>query len=390
MNIVLFSDTFEPEINGVSTSVTSLFYLLKENGHNVYVVTTNPSGKKLIFKNNIIRIPGIKLKWLYDYVLAPIYNRKVMKILKNIKADIIHINTDFSIAQLAYLYAKKCPGSAMVYTYHTMYEDYTYYITKGHIDRLSKWIIRQYSICVANRVSEYIVPSYKSLNYLRRIGINTYVNVVPTGVNTKRFLDYKISYDEKAEFLKEQGIPNDARIILSLGRVAQEKNIQELLDNFVGILKKYPNTYFVIVGDGPYRKSLEELANELGISDNTRFIGKVPYNEIDFYYGICDLFVSASVSETQGLTYLEAMASKKIVLAKYDSNLTELIKNDVNGFFFNSKDEFIEKVGKIFSLDSTSYNNMVDEMVKSVEDLSLSSFYEKIMVVYERAKRNNI
>lgn len=390
MTIILFTDTFYPEINGVATSTKNLFDLLKSNGHEVYVVTTNPKSHKVTFEDNIIRVPGIRLKKLYDYVFAPIYNRKVMKILKGIKADILHINTDFSIAQQAYLYAKKRPGSAMVYTYHTMYEDFTYYITKGYVDRLSKWIIREYSITVANKVNEYIVPSYKSLNYLRRIGINSYVNVVPTGVDLARFLTFKVSKSKKEEFLNKYNIPLDAKLMLSLGRIAEEKNIDEVLNNFKDIYDKYNNLYLIIVGDGPYKNKLEEHVNNLNISNRVRFIGKVPYEEVAFYYSIADIFVSASISETQGLTYLEAMATNTLVLAKYDTNLTELIKDGLNGFFFNTSEEFSLKVGQILELNKTSYNMMKEEMHKSIKKFSLDTFYSNIMTVYERAKRNNI
>ena len=129
-------------------------------------------------------------------------------------------------------------------------------------------------------------------------------------------------------------------------------------------------------------------AKELGIMEKTRFIGAVPYENIDFYYALADVFVNASVSETQGLTYLEAMASKKVVLAKYDSNLSELIVDGYNGFFFDTKEEFLQKIGKIFEISDTTYNVMVKNMLESVEKLSLEKFYTNIMEVYEKAKRN--
>ena len=389
MNIILFSDTFEPELNGVSTSVTTLFKVLKNNGHNVYVVTTNPFSKKVTFKNNVLRIPGLRLKALYDYILAPIYNRKAMKILKNINADIIHVHTDFSIAQLAYIY-KAYSNAALVYTYHTMYEDYTYYITKGYMDRASKWIIRQYSLAVSDKTNMVITPSYKSQNYLRKIGASKYIGVIPTGIDTTRFINYKLDPEARFNFLKEQKIPENSKIMLFLGRMAKEKNIEELLDNFKSLTEKRDDVYFVVVGDGPNRPDLEKKAKELGIMEKTRFIGAVPYENIDFYYALADVFVNASVSETQGLTYLEAMASKKVVLAKYDSNLSELIVDGYNGFFFDTKEEFLQKIGKIFEISDTTYNVMVKNMLESVDKLSLEKFYTNIMEVYEKAKRNNI
>ena len=389
MNIILFSDTYEPELNGVSTSVTTLSNVLKNKGHNVYVVTTNPFSKRVTFKNNILRIPGMRLKWLYNYILAPIYNRKAMKILKNIDADIIHVHTDFSIAQLAYLY-KRYSNAALVYTYHTMYEDYTYYITKGYFDRTSKWIIRQYSLAIGEKTNAVITPSHKSLNYLRKIGVSKYIGVIPTGIDTTRFINYSLNPQDKIDFMNRFNIPEGSKIMLFLGRMAKEKNIDELLENFKSLMEIKNDVYFVIVGDGPNRSELEQKAEKLGIAEKTRFVGAVPYDKIDFYYSIADVFVNASVSETQGLTYLEAMSSKKIVLAKYDSNLSELIIDGYNGFFYETKEEFLQKICQIFEKYDTTDNVMVKNMLESVEKLSLDKFYTNIMEVYEKAKRNNI
>lgn len=389
MNIILFSDTYEPELNGVATSVSTLSRILKENGHNVYVVTTNPFSKKVTFKNNVIRVPGIRLKSLYNYILASITNKKVMKILKGIDADIIHVNTDFSIAQIAYIY-KKHSKAALVYTYHTMYEDYTYYITKGFMDRSAKWIIREYSLATCEKSNAVISPSYKTLNYLRKIGVSKYIGVIPTGIDTSRFLNYQCDENRKKEFFEKFNIPSDAKVLLSLGRVAKEKGIDELLEHFSDLCKIRNDAYFVIVGNGPDIDHFKNRAIELGVADKTKFIGAVPYSDIDFYYSIGHVFVNASVSETQGLTYLEAMASKKIILAKYDSNLTELIVDGQNGFFFEKKEEFLQKICQIFDNYDTYYSVMVKNMIESVDKLSLKNFYTNIMEVYEKAKRNNI
>lgn len=390
MNIVLFTDTYAPELNGVATSVSTLAKLLKDRGHEVTVVTTNPFSKEVTFEDGVIRVPGIKLKWCYDYILAPTYNRKALSLLKKIKPDIIHVHTDFGIAQIAFTYSRYCKVP-IVYTYHTMYEDYTYYITKGKIDRLSKWIMRQYSLSTLEKASGIIAPSVKSMNYLRRAGSdNSFISVVPTGVDTKRFLNYQLDLNKKEEFLKRVNIPSGSKIMLFLGRLAKEKNVEELLVNFKEAKEKYPNLYFIIVGDGPNRANLEKLATELELGDKCKFTGAVPYSEIDFYYSVCDFFAAASTSETQGLTYLEAMASRRIVLAKFDTNLSELIQDDENGYFFEEKSEFIEKIGKIINISPTYYNMLEKNMIESVERLSLDVFYNKIIKVYERAKRNTI
>lgn len=388
MNIAIFTDTFPPEVNGVATSVWTLYNVLKKNGHNVYVVTTNPYTKKLIKEDDIIRIPGIKLKKLYGYIFARFYSQKTLKFLKNHKIDVIHINCDFSIGQFGWI-SQRVLKKPSVYTYHTMYEDYTYYATRGKIDRFAKWVVRDYFVNLSYRSNELIVPSYKCKDYARRIGINSYINVIPTGINLDMFLNYKLDSNKKDMFLKKYNIPLESKIVLFLGRLANEKNVGELLENFKAYLDKTcdVNTYFVVVGDGPQRYELEDYANKLELNSRVRFIGKVSYEECPFYYSLADVFINASVSETQGLTYLEAMSSKVIVLVKFDINLVELIKDGQNGYLYDDKNEFIEKLRKILNFDTTYYNEVVNNSLNYIEKWGEDEFYRKVMLVYQKAIR---
>ena len=246
MNIAIFSDTFPPEINGVATSVSMLYRVLKEHGHNVFVITTNPYTKHLMKEGDIFRVPGIKLKKFYGYIFARAYSRKVVKFLKEQKIDLVHINHDFSIGQFGWIVQKQLKCSS-VYTYHTMYEDYTYYATKGKIDRFAKWFVRDYFRNISNRCDELIVPSYKCKDYARRIGINKYINVIPTGIDLDMFLNYKLDINKKNEYLKSINIPADSKIVLYLGRLAEEKNIEVLLDHFKDFLdySKRDDVYFI-------------------------------------------------------------------------------------------------------------------------------------------------
>lgn len=391
MNIAIFSDTYPPEINGVATSVATLYKILKENGHNVYVVTTNPFSKHLYFNDNIFRIPGIKLRKFYGYIFARFYSKKIIKFLKEQKIEIIHINHDFSIGQFGWICQKKLK-CASVYTYHTMYEDYTYYATKGKIDRFSKWVVRDYFINISQRCNELIVPSYKCKDYARRIGIEKYLNVVPTGIDLNMFLNYHADLNKKNEFLNSLNIPTNSKILLYLGRLAEEKNINELLINFKKYIEEYnnDNVYFIIVGDGPKKDNYIQYAKEINIFEKVRFIGKVDYSLSPFYYNLGDVFISASTSETQGLTFLEAMASKKILLVKFDVNLIEMIKDSYNGFFYETSEQFCKKIDELLNIDTTYYNEIVSNILSTLDKWSLETFYRKVMVVYQKAKRHNL
>jgi 1,2-diacylglycerol 3-alpha-glucosyltransferase len=186
MNIALFSDTYPPEINGVATSTFNLRKVLHEHGHNVVVVTTNPFSKKVTFDGETIRIPGAELKHLYGYRAAGVFNQEAYDLLVKFQPDIVHVQTDAGIGIFGNIVASRL-RSARVYTYHTMYEDYTYYATKGHFERFARNVVRYYVRAKSDRVTELIAPSEKIKDYLRAIGVDSYINVIPTGIEFSKF-----------------------------------------------------------------------------------------------------------------------------------------------------------------------------------------------------------
>jgi len=386
MNIALFSDTYPPEINGVATSTFNLFNILKKNGHNVYAIVTNPFSNKIDYKDNVLRIPGLLLKKLYGYRMAGFYSSKAMKIVREMKLDVIHIQTDAGIG----IFGKICARSLhvpTVYTYHTMYEDYTYYATKGHFDRFARNIVRRYSRFVAEQCTEFISPSNKTKDIIRTYGVDRYVNVIPTGIDFSKFKKENQDWAAIAEFKTSHGLDNHF-VILSLGRVAKEKSLDICLKGYAHFLKtaSFPSK-FVVVGDGPARMELETLVDELGIRDHVLFIGAVPGEKVPFYYHVSDIFVSASVTETQGLTFMEAMASRHIVLARFDENLSGVISNNETGFFFTNENDFGEKVERIHQLESEKKESLLNAAMEKVDVFSIERFYENIMEVYHRAVR---
>ena len=141
MKVLVFSDTYPPFINGVSTSVFNLVKMFRNRGHQVMVVTPRSSDGPLEVIDNVVYMPGIENKKLYGYRFPKFYDRKVMQMVKEFKPDVIHYHTDSMLGVFARIAAHKlhCP---LVYTYHTSYEDYTYYATKGFLDRVAKKTLR--------------------------------------------------------------------------------------------------------------------------------------------------------------------------------------------------------------------------------------------------------
>ena len=350
MRIAIFTDTYPPYINGVSTSTFNLANALKARGHEVLVVAPRPTDGKMEKIGDVLYIPGIDLKKLYGFRLTNIFSNKPLKLIKNFKPDIIHNQTDFTIGMFARRCAKKLKVP-IVYTYHTSYEDYTYYITRGIMDRFAKRIVRTYSSDLAGRMTEYITPSEKTKEYIRQIGSDIYINVIPTGIDFSIFKSDQIDQQRVAEFRKEHNIKPNTKVFLLLGRIAKEKSMDVSLRGIALYHKKHPevDVKVLVVGGGPFKEELELIAEELGISSLVDFIGEVSGLEVPFYYYLADIYTSASITETQGLTFMEAMAAGRIVLARFDSNLTGTIVNGKTGFFFTDDSSFISQVEKIFS-----------------------------------------
>ncbi len=390
MNIVLFTDTYPPEINGVSTSLFNLHKTLVEHGDRCLVVTSNAPDNEVVREGDIIRIPGISAMKGYDYHFAGFYNRKAFEMVKEFQPDIIHSNHDAPLGQFGFISAAKLQVP-IVYTYHTMYEDYTYYVTKGFFDRAAKRFVRFYINLKSAQADEFIAPSEKVKSYFRSIGVDSYINVVPTGIDFGKFIKPKMNEEAILKMKKSLGIDPKDFVLLYLGRVAKEKAIDVLLRGYADFLRsgeKKP-TKFLLVGGGPILDDLKKLAKDLKIDDKVIFVGPVPGEETQRYYQLGDLFLSASVTETQGLTIMEAMASSLLVLARYDDNLLGTISEGKTGFFFYDEEDFKSHLSGILFLSASNKKAIINNAMKALEPYSLESFYRNIHEVYVRAIKKN-
>ncbi|MDD4006022.1 MAG: glycosyltransferase family 4 protein [Erysipelotrichia bacterium] len=388
MNIALFSDTYPPEINGVATSTRSLFNTLVAHGHQVLVITTNATSKEVTYIDGILRIPGAELKKLYGYRMSWIFNSKAMKIIRAFQPDVVHIQTDAGIGIFGHIVTRllKLPK---VYTYHTMYEDYTHYATKGYFDRFAKSAVRTFARSIISGVDEFIIPSVKTKDYMRYIGVDTYINVVPTGTDFSKYSLAKIEPKKMNELISKYKPDASIATLVVLGRVAKEKSIDVCLKSYAAFLKTKPRrkTQLIVVGGGPALEELKLLAEELGISKFTTFVGRVSPDEVQYFYRLGDYFLCASLSETQGLTFMEAMASDLVVITRYDANLIGVINDGETGFFYQGPDDFPTILEKVLALTKNQVKTITKKAKDGIKPYSIETFYQNIIKVYKRAIR---
>lgn len=378
MRIGLFTDNYFPNINGVSASVSTLRESLELLGHDVYVfATTNPGAPPQ--EDHIIRIPSIPV--FAGQRLGAVAYPHFMKTVEDLKLDLIHTQTEFSIGILGRRAARKL-GLPLVHTMHTIYEDYTHFICKvRRLEPPFKVAARKLSASFCNSADRVIAPTEKIADMLRRYGTTKDITVIPTGIKLSMFPGEQNNH--RQELLRaELNISEDAKVIINIGRVSKEKNIMEILNAMKDYLPQRRDVRFVIVGDGTARQELELSAQELGINDQVIFTGEQPWELIGEYYSLGDVFVNASQSESQGLTYIEALASGVPIVAKTDQCLEDVLIDGFNGFFFSDEAEMTEALDRVL-YDQKLREKLSEHARETSKKFSAEHFAESILTQYE-------
>ena len=386
MRIGIFSDTYIPQINGVSTSIEMLRKGLEKKGHKVYIVTVNPDNLKYIKEDRVLRIPGVPIG-IFDYRLTSIYPARAIKTIKSWNLDVIHSQTEFGIGTFARIIAKQY-NIPLVHTYHTMYEDYIHYITKGYFQKTGKKIVEHLTLFYCDTTAtELIVPTKKTYDLFKeKYKVKRNVHIVPTGIEVEKYS--KKYSDEVIEELKEKiGIKKEDINLIFVGRLGLEKSVDFLINNHKNIVKKHPNCNLIIIGDGPERENLEKLVKKNKLENNVFFTGKVPLSDIGMYYHLGSIFVTASKTETQGLTVLEALAASLPVVAIKDESFIDPIKDNYNGYLFTDDKDYVNYINNLLD-NSDKLNKMTLNAYESSNNFSSTTFASNALKVYKLAIKN--
>lgn len=384
MRIGIFTDSYPPYINGVSTSIAMLEKALKKRGHQVFIVTVNPEGMTYSFKEKEIKIPGIPIG-IYDYRLTGIYPLKAINKIKEWNLDIIHSHTEFGVGTFARIIAKQL-DIPLVHTYHTMYEDYVYYITKGYFEQTSKKIVEYLTKFYCDKTAtELIVPTKKTYDLFKeKYGYARSVHIVPTGIEVEKFYREKNNIEKTKKARESLGLNDGDFVIMFVGRIALEKSVDFLIECHQKIVKKHKNAKLVLIGDGPDIDHLKDLVKKLKLEDNVIFAGRVPWENINTYYQIPNVFTTASKTETQGLTVLEAMAASLPVVALNDEAFNEVIKDDFNGLLFNNEKDYINCIEKLITSKELQ-ERLAIQARNTAESHSAKYFAMNVLDVYYKA-----
>ncbi|MCT7861923.1 MAG: glycosyltransferase family 4 protein [Lactobacillus crispatus] len=376
MNIGLYTDTYFPQISGVATSIKTLKEALEKQGHNVFIfTTTDPNVKKGTVEPNVFRFSSIPFVSFTDRRIAFRGLFEATKVAKEVNLDIVHTQTEFALGTIGKYVAHQLDIPA-IHTYHTMYEDYLHYILNGHL--LRPYHVRQFVKSYLKNMDGCIAPSGRVEELLRRYGVQIPIRVIPTGVDLQG-----MNNDIQRDVRQELGIDQDAPVILTLSRIAAEKKINHILNVMPEIIDKFPNVKFVIAGDGPDVDVLKDQVERLTLENYVIFVGNVEHGDVGNYYRMADLFVSASDTETQGLTYIEALAAGTPCVV-YDTDYTEnIFDQDIFGQTFTTQQEMLEE---IITLLKQGTKRIPQELLQNkLQKISADQFAKNVSDFYQYA-----
>lgn len=385
MKIGIFTETYTPYISGVVTSISMLKKGLNELGHEVYVFTFNLVSKDEYETDHIIYFDGfnIPIKALENFKLSAVH-RKKLKIVEQYDLDIIHIHTEFSMGKLGVICGKKL-NIPIVYTFHTLYEDYLPYFSRfldKHCHKMLMRTLRRIIHPITATSLIKIVPTTKVLNFTSKYGIEGDIRVVPSGIDLEPF-SAPLSYAELVSLREENGLDKDEFVFSSVGRVSKEKSLDKVVRAFAKF-SKTAKAKLLIVGDGPYHENIKKLVDKLGIASKVIFVGFVKWDEISKYYKIGNIIVNASITETQGLTNIEALASGRPLLVQKDECLADVVVNNYNGIYFDGIDDLVEKMHYCIS-HKEIFKDMEKNCINSVEKYSKLCYANSALEIYKEA-----
>jgi glycosyltransferase involved in cell wall biosynthesis len=382
MHIAYFTNFYLPVVNGVARSVQSFREALTAMGHNVFVFAQEDDYQDT--EPFIFRYPSLHLPLPVDIPTALPVSAFVDQLIPKLKLDIIHTHHPVLLGQTAAAKARDY-NLPLVFTFHTQYHEYTHYIPfpQEQVQEFLKNRVIGWLREFMRKCQHIIIPSESMRSVLvNEYGLVDKFTVIPTGIDLTPY--------KKADgaAIRAGWNWNDDKVIISAGRLAEEKNWGTLLQAFAMAQKAQPNIRLVLLGDGPQSQALQSLAGELGITERVTFVGKVPFEEVPNYLKAADLFAFASITETQGLVTLEAMAAGLPAVAVDGAGTRDILEDGKQGF-----------------LRQNDPADLADGIVQVVENPSLRSKFKtsalrtsrsydnarlarKMLKVYEQAIRD--
>jgi glycosyltransferase involved in cell wall biosynthesis len=336
--IGIFTDSYHPYISGVVRSIELLKEELESRGHEAFIFAPNYPSASQAQEKNVFRYFSIPAPTQKNFFLPIPFSPRLPFLVNNLKLDVIHVHSPFLLGTLGTIIAKRF-NLPLIFTFHTLYHFYAHYLPLGK--NVSAEIIKRWNKGFCNRCDLIIAPSLFVKALIEEYGITKPVDVIPTGINSAY---YSVNNGAKEWLRKRFNLNHEDRILLYVGRLGKEKNINFLIDAMEGIVKSMPRVKLLIIGTGTEESSLKRICYQKNLQQNVLFCGQVSHSELLKCYAGADIFTFASQSETQGLVVGEAKAAGLPVVCYYSPCLSEMIFNNKDGFLVHTLHGFVEKI----------------------------------------------
>jgi len=379
MKIGIFTNNYLPNPYGVTGSVESFRRELEAQGHEVFIFApfwkgyrdTNPK---------VFRYPSVDINIKFKFPLAIPYSGKMDDIISRLDLDIIHSQHPnlLGTAAAKWVRRKKIP---LVFTWHTLYDQYTNFVPLVPKKWAARWIIKK-AVKYANRCDQIIVPTESVRPIIEEWGVtNKNIQAIPTGIEEKFYQDA-----DGNSVRQKYGIKDDETVLLLVSRLTEEKNVEFLFDAITPVLKKNKKIKFLVAGDGYLKPKLEKILQDNNLSSQVIFAGIVSKEEIKNYYAAGDIFVYASKSETQGMIISEAMYMGLPIVAVSAPGVCDLVENNQSGFLVpEDREIFSQTVQKLIGNENLRRQFSEKSKIIAREKYTAKVCAEKMMEVYKKA-----
>lgn len=380
MKIAFFCDTYQPTHNGVAVSVATTAQVLRQRGHRVVIFAPRYKG----FEDSdpdVVRFPATPFYRVRDFPVAwpmlPYFSLLAWKRFKDEGFDVVHSHSPFILGTVGARWAKYS-GLPLVFTFHTLYHRYL------HHTPFPPAVARPYTLEKLKRYTSMcehvIAPSFSIERVVLRFKPDAQTTVIPTGVDLQRFQS-----GSRDEGRRRLGLATDERVLIYVGRVSVEKNLQFLIRSVAPILRDQSEfrTRLLIVGDGPASNSLKALVQQLKVADRTIFTGFLDDQALLDSYAAGDVFVFASRTETQGVCIAEALAAGLPCVVVGAMGAGEAIDDEVEGFVVPPHEERFRAATRRLLQDGTLRSQLREAAQAKASFLSLEKSVDALLELYQ-------
>lgn len=380
MHIAFFTNYYLPVVNGVVRSVETFRKALSRQGHNVFVFA-QAEGEFEDKAPFIFRYPSMQLPAPAEVPAAIPVSPFIDQVLPYLKLDVVHTHHPILLGQTAARKAAEL-NLPLVFTFHTQYREYTHYFPLPHeaIQGFLRSAVQNWLKDYMRKCQHIVIPSESMKEILiREYGLRERYTVISTGIDLEPFRS------SSGKDVRRQRNWGEDLVMVSVGRLAPEKNWETLLKAAARVYRRHPELRLVMIGDGPEMAALQTLANELGIRERVTFTGKLPFSEVAGYLKAADLFGFASVSETQGVVTMEAMAAGLPVVAVDASGTRDIVEDGKQGLLVANDPQALAEAAIQVIESPEMMQRFSQQALEKAKTFEAGHQAKKLIRVYEQA-----